>query len=128
MTEQGNKLMTMLDTAVKLLDSPEKLIPAVKKLGARHVDYGVTSAHYDTVGAALLKTLETGLGDAFTLTVKKAWTAVYGLLAKTMIEAADAAIVEKNQLIGNTMSNNNDQQSAFTGSTRTIWHCIYDDR
>ena len=41
MVEQGNKLMTMLDTAVKLLDSPEKLIPAVKKLGARHVDYGV---------------------------------------------------------------------------------------
>jgi methyl-accepting chemotaxis protein len=113
MVEQGNKLMTMLDTAVKLLDSPEKLIPAVKKLGARHVDYGVTSAHYDTVGAALLKTLETGLGDAFTLTVKKAWTAVYGVLATTMIEAADAAIVEKNQLIGNTMSNNNDQQSAF---------------
>jgi methyl-accepting chemotaxis protein len=113
MTEQGNKLMTMLDTAVKLLDSPEKLIPAVKKLGAKHVDYGVTSAHYDTVGAALLKTLETGLGDAFTLTVKKAWTAVYGVLATTMIEAADAAIVEKNQLVGNTMSNNNDKQSAF---------------
>ena len=113
MTEQGNKLMTMLDTAVKLLNSPGKLIPAVEKLGARHVDYGVTSAHYDTVGAALLKTLEIGLGDAFTLTVKKAWTAVYGVLATTMIEAADAAIVEKNQLTGNTMSNNNDRQSAF---------------
>ena len=113
MTEQGNKLMTMLDTAVKLLDSPEKLIPAVKKLGARHVDYGVTSAHYNTVGAALLKTLETGLGDAFTLTVKKAWTAVYGVLAATMIEAADAAIVEKNKLTGNTMNNSNDGQNAF---------------
>ena len=113
MTEQGNKLMTMLDTAVKLLDSPEKLIPAVKKLGARHVDYGVTSAHYDTVGTALLKTLETGLGDAFTLTVKKAWTAVYGVLAATMIEAADAAIVDKNKLTGNIMSNSNDGQSAF---------------
>jgi len=89
MTEQGNKLMTMLDTAVKLLNSPEKLIPAVQKLGERHVDYGVTTQHYDTVGAALLKTLEVGLGDAFTVTVKRAWTAVYKVLSSTMIDAAD---------------------------------------
>jgi methyl-accepting chemotaxis protein len=113
MSEQGNKLMTMLDTAVKLLSSPDKLIPAVQKLGARHVDYGVTAAHYDTVGAALLKTLEAGLGDDFTLTVKKAWTAVYKVLATTMIEAADAAIAEKNQSTGTTMSNSNNEQSAF---------------
>ncbi|MFB1000438.1 MAG: globin domain-containing protein, partial [Colwellia sp.] len=113
MTEQGNKLMTMLDTAVKLLDSPEKLIPAVKKLGERHVDYGVTSVHYDTVGGALLKTLETSLGDDFTLNVKKAWTAVYDLLARTMIEAAEAVIVEKIKLAGNTMRNNNDGKYAF---------------
>ena len=30
-TEQGKKLMAMLDTAVKLLDKPDKLIPAVQK-------------------------------------------------------------------------------------------------
>ena len=96
MTEQGTKLMSMLDTAVKLLNSPDKLIPAVEKLGVRHVDYGVTAAHYDTVGAALLKTLAAGLGDAFTPTVKKAWTAVYTVLATTMIAAAaDASIAEK---------------------------------
>jgi methyl-accepting chemotaxis protein len=90
MTDQGNKLMTMLDTAVKLLNDTDKLIPAVQKLGERHVDYGVTEQHYDTVGGALLKTLEIGLGDAFTPTVKKAWTAVYSTLAKTMFEAANA--------------------------------------
>jgi methyl-accepting chemotaxis protein len=113
MTEQGSKLMKMLDTAVKLLDSPEKLIPEVKKLGVRHVDYGVSSAHYDTVGAALLKTLETSLGDDFTSNVQKAWAAIYGLLARTMIEAADSAIVEKNKMIGSTMNNSNDGQNAF---------------
>ncbi|WP_083278112.1 methyl-accepting chemotaxis protein [Colwellia sp. PAMC 20917] len=90
MSEQGNKLMTMLDTAVKLLNSPEKLVPAVQKLGARHVHYGVKESHYDTVGAALLDTLAEGLGDDFTLSVKRAWTAVYGVLAKTMIDAAKA--------------------------------------
>jgi methyl-accepting chemotaxis protein len=113
MTEQGSKLMAMLDTAVKLLGSPEKLTPALKKLGVRHVDYGVTSAHYDTVGAALLKTLETGLGDAFTSSVQKAWAVIYDLLARTMIEAADLAIVEKNKMTGSTMNNSNDGQNAF---------------
>ena len=87
-TEQGKKLMAMLDTAVKLLDEPDKLIPAVQKLGARHVQYGTKPEHYDTVGAALLKTLAIGLDKEFTAAVKKAWTAVYKTLATTMIEAA----------------------------------------
>ena len=88
--EQGNKLMVMLDTAVKLLNSPEQLVPAVQKLGQRHIAYDVHPQHYDTVGAALLKTLEVGLADAFTSEVKQAWTEVYQLLAETMIEAANA--------------------------------------
>jgi len=71
MVEQGKKLMTMLDTAVKLLNEPDKLIPAVQKLGERHVSYGVKAEHYDTVGAALLKTLATGLGKEFTAPIKK---------------------------------------------------------
>jgi len=101
-TEQGKKLMAMLDTAVKLLNEPDKLIPAVQKLGARHVQYGTKPEHYDTVGAALLKTLAIGLDKEFTPAVKKAWTAVYKTLASTMIEAAEA--VEKdNSIKGSTM-------------------------
>ena len=87
-TEQGKKLMAMLDTAVKSLDKPEALIPAVEKLGIGHVQYGVKPAHYDTVGEALLKTLELGLGDAFNTPLKRAWTAVYKKLATTMKNAA----------------------------------------
>ena len=63
--EQGKKLMTMLDTAITLLDKPDKLIPALQKLGQGHVKYGVKAEHYDTVGAALLKTLEIGLEKEF---------------------------------------------------------------
>jgi hemoglobin-like flavoprotein len=60
----------------------------VQQLGKRHVAYGVTDEHYDTVGAALLWTLEAGLGDAFTAEVKDAWATTYGVLATTMKEAA----------------------------------------
>jgi hemoglobin-like flavoprotein len=35
----------------------------------------VTDAHYDSVGAALLWTLEQGLGDAWMAEAKAAWAA-----------------------------------------------------
>ena len=107
--EQGKKLMAMLDTAVKLLDNPDKLISAVQNLGAKHLKYGAEPEHYDTVGAALLKTLAQGLGEDFTAPTKKAWTAVYQTLATTMIAAAnDAASTQSvNQSVkGPTMKNN----------------------
>ena len=91
MEEQGKKLMKMINTAVNGLDRLDEIVPAVQQLGARHVGYGVKDADYDTVGAALLWTLEAGLGDAFTEDTKAAWTAVYGVLADTMKAAAAKA-------------------------------------
>lgn len=91
MQEQGAKLMKMIGVAVNNLDQLDSIVPAVQELGVKHLDYGVKNSHYDTVGAALLWTLGTGLGDAFTPSVKHAWTDVYTLLATTMKEAATAA-------------------------------------
>ena len=88
MKEQGKKLMSMIGTAVGALNNPDALIPVVQKLGKDHAGYGVTAEMYDTVGAALLDTLAVGLGDDFTPDTKTAWTDVYGLLAKTMKDAA----------------------------------------
>jgi len=92
MTEQRRKLMQMLTAAVKGLDRLDQLVPVVEELGRRHAGYHVEDAHYDTVGAALLWTLEKGLGDAFTPDVKDAWVAVYGLLAGTMKNAAKGSM------------------------------------
>jgi hemoglobin-like flavoprotein len=86
--EQGKKLMNMLTLAVRGLDKLEQLVPA---LGRRHAGYGVTPEHYNTVGTALIWTLEKGLGEAFTPEVKEAWIAVYTLLAQTM-QAASAEL------------------------------------
>jgi hemoglobin-like flavoprotein len=92
MAEQRKKLMQMITAAVKGLDRLEQLVPVVEDLGRRHAGYGVAEEHYDTVGAALLWTLEAGLGRAFTAEVQEAWTAVYGLLATTMKNAAREAV------------------------------------
>jgi hemoglobin-like flavoprotein len=91
--EQKRKLMAMLGTAVNGLGNLGALVPAVQALGKRHVGYGVKDAHYDTVGTALLWTLEQGLGPEFDHKLKAAWTEVYTVLAGTMktAAAADAA-------------------------------------
>jgi methyl-accepting chemotaxis protein len=88
MKAQGVKLMQMIGMAVKKLTDLDALVPVLQNLGKRHAGYGVLPAHYDTVGGALLKTLEQGLGAAFTAEVKAAWVAVYGVMAQVMIAAA----------------------------------------
>src|SRR5262245_58417517 len=88
LTDQRDKLMTMIGAAVNSLNNLELVVPAVQRLGERHVGYGVRSVDYATVGGALLWTLEQGLGKAFTPQVKDAWAAAYGILAVTMQEAA----------------------------------------
>ncbi|MBX3621386.1 MAG: hemin receptor [Rhizobacter sp.] len=88
MAQQGTRLMTMIAAAVDLLDRPDALVPTLRKLGTRHVNYGVKEAHYATVGAALLKTLKQGLGNAYTDEVHEAWVALYGVVSETMIDAA----------------------------------------
>jgi len=87
-SEQGRKLMAILNTAVGSLNDLPAIVPAVQQMGRRHAGYGVQDAHYDTVAAALLWTLGAGLGDAFTDEVKAAWTETYVTLATVMKEAA----------------------------------------
>ncbi|MBL8093189.1 MAG: hypothetical protein JNL73_03395 [Anaerolineales bacterium] len=87
LTAQGHKLIQMLDAAVNGLDDLEALVPPLQALARRHSGYGVLPAHYATVGAALLLTLEQGLGPAFTQPVRAAWTEVYGRVADVMIAA-----------------------------------------
>ena len=88
MGKQRNKLKGMLASAVAGLSNLQNLVPILQGLGQRHATYGVQDEHYNDVGAALLATLEAGLGDDFTPEVKQAWTEVYGVMAKTMIDAA----------------------------------------
>ena len=91
MAEQSRSLMRMIAVAVNGLDRLETIVPAVKALGVRHAGYGVADAHYDTVGEALLWTLEQRLGESFTPEISEAWTAAYGVLAQTMQSAAREA-------------------------------------
>ena len=88
MTEQRRKLMATLGIVVAGLTRLETVLPAASALAKKHVSYGVEAAHYPVVGAALLWTLEKGLGSAWTGEVAEAWTAAYTALSNFMIAEA----------------------------------------
>ena len=88
---QGRKLMNTINVAVNALDKLDTIAPVIAEMGRRHVGYGVADAHYDTVGDALLWTLQQGLGDAFTDEAREAWTLTYTTIAAVMKEGARQA-------------------------------------
>jgi hemoglobin-like flavoprotein len=88
MKAQGRKLMHIIGIAVHGLKRPESLIATVQELGRRHVSYGVEARDYETVGKALMLTLEQGLGPDFTPQVREAWSATYKWLSAIMKHAA----------------------------------------
>jgi len=88
MKSQGAKLMAAIGAVVKSLDRIEVMLDEIRALARRHGRYGVRDEHYASVGAALLWTLEQGLGSDFTPEVREAWATAYGVLSSTMIEAA----------------------------------------
>ena len=88
LTAQRKKLMATLAVVVNGLSDLESVLPAASALAIRHVSYGAKAEHYPVVGAALLWTLEQGLGEAWTPEAAAAWTAAYGTLSGYMISEA----------------------------------------
>lgn len=106
MEKQKRKLVAMLSFIVKCMDwlpenwaddvAPEEdLCIVILAMGRRHLSlYNVPDESYDTVGAALLWTLEQGLGDAFTDDLRATWTKLYGVVALTMKMGGRASKVQ----------------------------------
>jgi nitric oxide dioxygenase len=80
--------MATLAAVVNGLGDLPSILPAASALARRHVNYGAKAQHYPVVGAALLWTLEKGLGDGWTPEIADAWTTAYGTLSGYMISEA----------------------------------------
>ncbi|MGD8810884.1 MAG: globin family protein [Gammaproteobacteria bacterium] len=91
MARQHTALVQAITAVVDGLDRFDKLVPNIEALGRRHNAYGVTDRHYDTVGKALLWTLEKGLGDAWTPEAADAWRDAYAAVAGIMRSAGRAS-------------------------------------
>jgi len=91
---QALRTMAAVKFAVEGLERLDVVGPYLVKLGARHVRYGVQPEHFDVVGAALMWTLEKGLGDLFTPDVRDAWAAAWNVIVDAMLTGMRQAQAE----------------------------------
>jgi nitric oxide dioxygenase len=88
LAEQRRKLVAALAMVVNGLGDLPSILPAASALAKKHVGYGVERSHYAVVGAALLWTLERGLGANWNDELAGAWAGAYGTLSDFMIGEA----------------------------------------
>jgi NAD(P)H-flavin reductase/hemoglobin-like flavoprotein len=90
MATQRSRLLRALVYVVQMVDRPDELVTFLGQLGRDHRKFAVVGRHYDAVGIALIAALKRFLKEKWTTEVESAWTSAYGLIAKTMREAAQA--------------------------------------
>jgi hemoglobin-like flavoprotein len=67
------------------------IVPALQRLGARHVGYGARPEHYPVVGAVLIDAMAEVAGEAWRTEYTRAWHAAFGIVAGAMLEGARLA-------------------------------------
>jgi len=97
LADQRRKLMAELTAMIGMATSSlegelDRFVTRAHRLGARHIGYGATPAHYDIVGAALVGTLAASVPD-WDAEHELAWTRLYTLVASTMMEGARLTVV-----------------------------------
>lgn len=89
MSGQRDRLVTALGRIASNVHQIDEVVGFIQQLGRDHRRFSVVATNYDAVGASLLATLRQFLGASWTDSLAADWAAAYGLVAKTMIEAAE---------------------------------------
>lgn len=84
--EQPKALAMTVLAVAQNIDNLGALLPAVQKIGKRHVEVGILPEHYPIVGQNLLIAIKDVLGDAATDEVIEAWGKAYGVIADIFIK------------------------------------------
>ncbi|MFF0493793.1 globin domain-containing protein [Nocardia sp. NPDC004068] len=87
---QRDRLVKAIGFVIDRLEEPGALLPFLAQLGRDHRKYGVTAEHYAAVGESLQAALRGYAGtELWTDEVERAWRAGIGLIAETMMSAAE---------------------------------------
>jgi hemoglobin-like flavoprotein len=89
---QKGMLLGALVLLRKSLRDLDRIVPALREMGARHVRYGARPEHYPVVGEVLIASMAEIAGDDWRDEYTVAWASAYGLVAETMIEGAEGAV------------------------------------
>jgi hemoglobin-like flavoprotein len=90
---QKGMLLGALVLLRKSLRDLDRIVPALREMGARHVSYGARPEHYPVVGEVLIASMAEIAGDDWRPEYEAAWATAYGIVAATMIEGAESAEV-----------------------------------
>jgi methyl-accepting chemotaxis protein len=88
---QKSMLLAALVLLRKSLRTLDRVVPALRDLGARHVAYGARPEHYPVVGEVLIASMAEVAGAAWRPEYGRAWAAAFEVVAGVMIEGAAAA-------------------------------------
>lgn len=91
MTRQRDRLVAALGRIVSNVDKVGELVPYLQDLGRDHRKYGAVAEHYPAVGQSLVAMLQHFSGEDWSPELEADWVSAYGLVADTMIAAADVA-------------------------------------
>ncbi|MFW5427256.1 MAG: globin domain-containing protein, partial [Methylophagaceae bacterium] len=123
---QQKKLLASLVLLVQNLHKPEILKDYLYSLGARHVQYGVTEAHYPMVAENLLAVMAEFADELWVPEVQQAWQNTLNTVATIMLEANESMETSE-------MTNQDDAQqelaimrSAVDGASTALMMCDQD--
>jgi|SRR5687767_4652534 methyl-accepting chemotaxis protein len=91
MTHQRTMLLSALVLLRKSLRDVDSIVPALKRMGARHVGYGAAPAHYPVVGEVLIGSMAEIAGPAWEPRFERAWGEAFAVVAGAMLEGAAEA-------------------------------------
>ncbi len=89
MDKQKKALLYSLTYIVDNIENTEKLVPYLRKMGARHTHYDVSNDSYVWVGESLLKTFAYFFGADWTPELESQWVQAYNIIATVMQEGAE---------------------------------------
>lgn len=87
LVKHGNMLVGMVEAAVGLLDDLKKLIPKLVTLGKRHVKYGARAELFESLGKALVQTMQESLESEWTSEMAVAWHTVFKMMSCVLIHS-----------------------------------------
>jgi hemoglobin-like flavoprotein len=88
---QKAMLLGTLGLLRRSLHSPERIIPRLQVLGARHVGYGARPEHYPIVGETLIETMRKVAGPPWSPEHETAWQQMFAIVAAAMLDGANKA-------------------------------------
>ena len=95
LVEQRKMLVGALALAIANINKPEQLATTLKRLGGRHLKYGVLLEYYRLFGESLFTTLGDYLGDDWTAEVEQAWFDAYQAITQLMLTGAQEKTEKK---------------------------------